>query len=95
MSLTSIQFAVLGMLKLRPMTGYEIKQAYQKGPANFMPISFGQIYPALAKLGKEKLVRQDQQPGSRGSIRYFITGKGKEALRSWLFSPSDPANHRE
>ncbi|MGB2901153.1 MAG: PadR family transcriptional regulator [Candidatus Acidiferrum sp.] len=93
--MTSIQFAVLGMLKLRPMTGYEIRQAYQKGPANFMPISFGQIYPALAKLGKEKLVRQDQQPGSRGSIRYFITGKGEEALRSWLFYPNDPANHRE
>ena len=95
MSLTSIQFAVLGMLKLRPMTGYEIKQAYQKGPANFMPISFGQIYPALAKLGKEKMVRQDRQPGSRGSIRYFISRKGEQALQEWLFSPGDPANHRE
>jgi len=50
----SVQFAVLGMLKLRPMTGYDIKQAYQKGPANFMPISFGQIYPALAKTRKRK-----------------------------------------
>jgi DNA-binding PadR family transcriptional regulator len=90
MSLTSIQFAVLGMLKLRPMTGYEIKQAYQKGPANFMPISFGQIYPALAKLGKEKMVRQDKQPGRRGSIRYFIIRKGEQALREWLFSPRNP-----
>src|SRR5882762_8431154 len=95
MSLPPIQFAVLGMLKLRPMTGYEIKQAYQKGPANFMPISFGQIYPALAKLGREKMVHQDKQPGSRGSIRYFITGKGEGALREWLFSPREPANHRE
>jgi DNA-binding PadR family transcriptional regulator len=95
MLLTSVQFAVLGMLKLRPMTGYEIKQVYQKGPANFMPISFGQIYPALAKLGKEEMVCQDKQPGSRGSIRYFITSKGEEALREWLFSPGDPANHRE
>ena len=95
MLFTPVQFAVLGMLKLRPMTGYEIKQAYQKGPANFMPISFGQIYPALAKLGKEKMVRQDKQPGSRGSIRYFITGKGEEALREWLFTPRDPANYRE
>jgi DNA-binding PadR family transcriptional regulator len=68
------------MLKLRTMTGYDIKQAYQKGTANFMPISFGQIYPALAKLGKEKMVRQDKQPGSRGSIRYFITGKGEDPL---------------
>jgi PadR family transcriptional regulator, regulatory protein AphA len=95
MSFTSVQFAVLGMLKLRPMTGYEIKQAYQKGPANFMPISFGQIYPALAKLGKEKMVLQDKQAGSRGSIRYSITDKGDEVLREWLFSPRDPANYRE
>jgi PadR family transcriptional regulator AphA len=95
MSLLSIQFAVLGMLELRPMTGYEIKQAYQKGPANFMPISFGQIYPALAKLGKEKLVRQDKRPGSRRSIRYSITRKGEGALLQWLSSPGDPANHRE
>ena len=93
--MASIRGAVLGMLKLRPMTGYEIKQAYQKGPANFMPISFGQIYPALAKLGKESLVHQDKRPGSRRSIRYSITSKGEEALRGWLLSLSDPANHRE
>lgn len=95
MSLATIQFAMLGMLKLRPMTGYEIKQVYQKGPANFMPISFGQIYPALAKLGKEKMVHQEKQPGGRGRIRYFITGKGEEALRQWLSSAGDPANYRE
>ncbi|MFY9559065.1 MAG: PadR family transcriptional regulator [Terriglobales bacterium] len=95
MSRTPILFAVLGMLKLRPMTGYEIKQVYQRGPANFMPISFGQIYPLLAKLKQEKMVRQNQQPGGRGSIRYSITPKGEEAFRKWLFSPGDPANYRE
>jgi DNA-binding PadR family transcriptional regulator len=77
------------------MTGYEIKQAYLKGPANFMQMSFGQIYPALTKLGKEEMVRPDKQPGSRGSIRYFITRKGQQALQGWLFSPGDLANHRE
>jgi DNA-binding PadR family transcriptional regulator len=86
MSMASIHFAVLGMVRLRPMTGYEIKQAYQKGPANFMPISFGQIYPVLARLEKEKMVRQDKTPGSRGSIRYSITSSGKEAMGNWLLS---------
>src|SRR3984893_2731583 len=95
MSRTPILFAVLGMLKLRPMTGYEVKQVYQKGPANFMPISFGQIYPVLAKLRQNKMVRQDKQQGGRKSIRYFITDKGEEAFRKWLFSPGDPGNHRE
>ena len=95
MSRTPILFAVLGMLKLRPMTGYEIKQVYEKGPANFMPISFGQIYPVLAKLRKGKMVRQNKQPGVRASISYSITPKGEEAFREWLFSSGDPANYRE
>src|SRR5437588_1535828 len=92
---SSIRLAVLGMLKLRPMTGYEIKQAYQTGPANFMPVSFGQIYPALARLRQEKMVRQEKQQSGRGNIRYFITSKGEEAFREWLFSAGDSANHRE
>ena len=91
---SSIRLAVLGMLKLRPMTGYEIKQAYQKGPANFMPVSFGQIYPALARLRQEKMVRQEKQQSGRGNIRYFITSKGEEAFREWLFSAGDSANHK-
>ena len=95
MSRTPILYAVLGMLKLRPMTGYEIKQVYQKGPANFMPISFGQIYPVLAKLRQEKMVRQNKRQSGRGSISYFITPKGEEAFRKWLFSPGDPASYRE
>ena len=60
-----------------------------------MPISFGQIYPVLAKLRQGKMVRQDKQPDGRGSIRYFITHKGEEAVREWMFSPGDPTNHRE
>ena len=95
MSRTPILFAVLGMLKLRPMTGYEIKQAYEKGPANFMPISFGQIYPVLAKLRRGKMVLQNKQPGGRESISYSITPRGEEAFRTWLFSSGDLANYRE
>jgi DNA-binding PadR family transcriptional regulator len=95
MSMASIHFAVLGMVRLRPMTGYEIKQAYQKGPANFMPISFGQIYPVLARLEKEKMVRQDKTPGSRGSIRYSITSSGKEAMGNWLLSAGDATDYKE
>jgi len=95
MSGTSLRSAVLGMLKLRAMTGYEIKQAYQRGPANFMPISFGQIYPALAKLRQEKMVALKKQQGGRGNIRYFITSKGEATFREWLLTAGEPADHRE
>src|SRR4051794_25188677 len=95
MSTSSVRLAVLGMLKLRPMTGYEVRQAYQRGPANFMPMSFGQIYPVLAELRKKGMVRQEKQGDGRGSIRYTITAKGEEAFREWQFSPADASSHRE
>ena len=91
----SIDYAVLGMVSLRPMTGYEIKKAYARGPANFMPISFGQIYPVLARLEKEKLIRQETKPGSRGSIGYAISQSGERALREWVASSAVPAGYRE
>ena len=81
------------MLKLRAMTGYEIKQAYQRGPANFMPISFGQIYPALAKLRQEKMVALKKQQGGRGNIRYFITSKGEATFRE-ITSPRQVGKQR-
>jgi PadR family transcriptional regulator AphA len=92
---TTIRVAILGMLTFRPMTGYEIKQVYQRGPANFMPISFGQIYPVLASLRQEKMVRPETKQGGRGKIRYFITSKGDEAFQNWLLSTGDSTNHRE
>src|SRR5436305_7641517 len=95
MSATTIRVAVLGMLTLRPMTGYEIKKVYQRGPANFMPISFGQIYPVLASLRQEKMVRRETKQGGRGKIHYFITSKGDKAFQEWLLSTGDSPNHRE
>jgi len=95
MSKAPIRVAVLGMLAFRPMTGYEIKKAYEQGPANFMPISFGQIYPVLAKLRQDKMVRQEKQRSGRGNIRYFVTAEGVAAFREWLFSFGEPSDHRE
>ena len=95
MSATPVRFALLGMLSLHPMTGYEMKLAFEQGPANFMPISFGQIYPLLAQLSRQKLARKEKSQGARGSIRYSITAAGAKALREWLFTPTQPMPHRE
>src|SRR5438105_2839639 len=94
MSLRPIDFAVLDMLRFRPMSGYEIKGAYERGPANFMPISYGQIYPVLAKLRRQKLVTAEKKPGTRGSLPFSITASGEEALRQWLLT-STATSYRE
>ena len=101
MSVGAIEFAVLGMLRLRPMTGYEIKSAYERGPANFMPISYGQIYPILKKLTADGLVTGKLESGGRERQRYSITLAGKKLLRAWLSgtdsgaSRSGAVSHRE
>lgn len=95
MSLRPIDFAVLGMLRFRPMTGYEIKNAYQRGPANFMPISYGQIYPVLANLAKQKLIVAESRRGARGSVRYSLCSSGQEAVHEWVAAPDPSGHYRE
>jgi PadR family transcriptional regulator AphA len=95
MSQNFARFAVLGMLSLRAMTGYEIRRAYERGPAHFMSMSFGQIYPVLKQLTAEKLARRDKRQGTRGSVRYTITASGLTTLRKWLFERREQVSSRE
>src|SRR5574341_1498722 len=82
------QYAILGMVSLRPMTGYEVKQTIERGIGNFWHESYGQIYPLLQELTKRGLVKAGANPsGRRGSKRYAITGAGGRALRAWLAQP--------
>jgi len=57
-----------------------------------MPISFGQIYPALAKL--EKKIGAADQHRAAGAVFAISLLAREEALRSWLFSERSE-NHRE
>jgi PadR family transcriptional regulator, regulatory protein AphA len=77
------------------MTGYEIKRAYERGPAHFMSMSFGQIYPVLKQLTAEKLARRHKREGTRGSVRYSITASGLATLREWLFGRREQISSRE
>jgi DNA-binding PadR family transcriptional regulator len=82
------RYAILGMVSLRPMTGYEIRQTIERGIGNFWRESFGQIYPLLAALTAEGLVAASADPGGRrGSKRYAITPAGRRELRAWLDQP--------
>ena len=47
---TTTAEALLGMLSLGPMSGYEIRQPIEESIGNFWRESFGQIYPTLKRL---------------------------------------------
>ncbi len=73
--------AVLGGLTLQPMTGYALRAAIRDALGRFWSESFGQIYPTLARLERDGLVRK----GADGLFR--PTPEGRRHLRRRLGEP--------
>jgi PadR family transcriptional regulator, regulatory protein AphA len=82
------RFAVLGMLTLEPMSGYDIRKAVDESIAYFWNESYGQIYPILKELTRDGLITAHTS-GSRFRNRqeYAITAAGRAALEAWLDMP--------
>jgi PadR family transcriptional regulator AphA len=87
--LPATSYAVLGMLSLSPMSGYELNQNVDKSIANFWQISKSQVYGELSRLEQLGLVRsteveQERLPDKR---TYQLTDAGAAALDDWLSAP--------
>lgn len=82
----SSEYAILGMLSLRPMSGYDIRKTVQESIRYFWSESYGQIYPALKRLESQKLVERARgaQKGRAGRQVYVLTRVGRRKLREWL-----------
>ena len=88
---TTTAEALLGILSMEPMTGYQIRKTVEDSIGNFWSESFGQIYPALKRLVKDELAEIVAQRGAgetRGSKAYRLTAKGRRRVDAWLRTPS-------
>jgi PadR family transcriptional regulator AphA len=79
----SLHYAVLGLLAERPHTGYGLLKQFERSLAYAWPASHSQIYPELARLRDEGLIRQTGT-GPRGSKTYELTEAGLDEVRRWL-----------
>lgn len=70
------------------MSGYDIKQTFERLFSHFYNASFGTIYPTLSNMEKEGLITKEsiQQEGKPNKNLYTVTDKGKEAFRRYLAS---------
>jgi len=76
---------ILGLLRFRPKTGYDIKNVIELSTRFFWGASYGQIYPELKRLERAGLVASEASPrGARKRTEYRLTPKGEEALDAWL-----------
>lgn len=80
------RYVILGLLRDKKMTGYEIKSHIDMKMAYFWKESYGQIYPELNIMGSEGLVEceEDQESDHRGKIHYSITDLGRKVFNQWM-----------
>jgi PadR family transcriptional regulator AphA len=87
---TTTTESLLGLLSVKPQSGYELKKFIERSIGNFWNESFGQIYPTLKRMAAEGLAEVSEGEGSGGRERkvYSLTAAGRERLRDWLQMPA-------
>jgi len=85
------KYAIMGMLSMGPVSGYDIKKRFEKSLSCFWNESYGQIYPILKKLAKQGLATRsiEKQKGKPDRHIYALTDKGRKALQDWMVQPVD------
>jgi DNA-binding PadR family transcriptional regulator len=92
----SLEYAILGFLNYKPMTGYDLKKMFDDSVRHFWYADQSQIYRTLNRLNEKgwvsrDIIEQDTRPDRK---EYSITDSGREALRQWLVSqPNEGAPH--
>lgn len=93
----SLKHATLGFLSYMPMSGYDLKRAFDGSVRHFWPADQAQIYRTLAQLADEGFVERETVTGEKQRERhvYHISETGRAELRHWLATPQPPAEDRD
>lgn len=90
-------YGLLGLLAVRPWTGYELTRQVQRSLRFAWPTSEGHLYREqkhLVELGWAAV--EDEPAGARTRKRYTITPAGRAALQQWhTTTPQSPQLHIE
>lgn len=93
-----MEYLILGLLILSPMTGYELQQFIKKNLALICSHSAGSVQTALSKLQREgKVTAHETVEGRRHKKTYAITAVGRSAFDGWVAQPmqADRAKNME
>ena len=90
MKTMDVKTVCLGMLTDGPASGYDLKKQFESSFSHFFAAGYGSIYPALASLAQEGLVRCEEIPqeGKPNRKVYEITDDGLEFLQQALRNPA-------
>lgn len=75
--------ALLGLIAAEPMSGYGLSRLFERTLARAWPARHPQIYPALAELEEQGLLRVSET-GPRRRKTYAVTEDGVAEVQRWL-----------
>jgi PadR family transcriptional regulator AphA len=92
----SLRSALLALLEVRPMTGYELAKQFDQSVGFVWHASHSQIYPELRRLEEAGLVRAEASArGTHATKRtYSVTDAGCAALAEWVQRVDPPVRER-
>jgi DNA-binding PadR family transcriptional regulator len=85
-------YGLLGLLAVRPWTGYELTRQVRRSLRFVWSVSEGHLYREQKRLADMGWVSVEEEPaGLRSRKRYTITPAGRAALAAWLETePEEP-----
>src|SRR5713226_1247275 len=85
-SRNTLRYIILGLLGARPMSGYDIKQAFDRALAAYWNAGNSQIYTTLKSLSDAELVESEVivQKSRPNRKVYRLTPAGQAELDLWL-----------
>jgi len=95
--MTTLGYALLGLLAREPLSGYDLARQLKHPVGFFWPARHSQIYPELAALEAAGLVTHEvvEQPDRPDKKVYAITEQGQTVVREWVTSPMDVPSVRD
>ncbi|WP_221583363.1 PadR family transcriptional regulator [Microbacterium sp. G2-8] len=93
----SLRYALLALLRVGPMSGYDLQKQFDTSVGHLWHAPDSQIYPELRKMEKAELIEGEEQVrGTRGTRRvYHVTAAGEEDYLAWMNGPLSYARVRE
>jgi PadR family transcriptional regulator AphA len=83
-----MEYVILGLLILQPMTLYNINKSFEKGISLFYSASLGSIQTTLQNLLKKKIIYFEAQvDNGRNKKVYHITPEGHQVFMNWMIEP--------
>jgi DNA-binding PadR family transcriptional regulator len=87
-----LELAVMGLLKERPMHGYQLSRELRDSLGGLWRVSYGSLYPTLRRLERDGAIESEagDERGARRKKVYRITPKGEQVFLELLQeSPQD------